>query len=116
MNLTIDHIDDVKIIKIRTEKITSENSSDLKAKLLIESQSNIKALIIDLEEVKSIDSTGVSALLLANRQLSPFEIPVYITGLNLQITFLFDILNLNNVFVLKNTINEAMSEILNSRN
>lgn len=114
MNLTIDHIENVKIIKIRTQKINSENSPDLKAKLLIESQRDIKALIIDLEEVKSIDSSGVSALLLANRQLSPFEIPVYITGLNPQITFLFDILNLNNVFILKSTVSDAISEIQNS--
>lgn len=114
MNLTIDHIENVKIIKIRTQKINSENSPDLKAKLLIESQRDIKALIIDLEEVKSIDSSGVSALLLANRQLSPFEIPVYITGLNPQITFLFDVLNLNNVFILKSTVSDAFFEIQNT--
>lgn len=98
MNHIIDHIEDVKTIKIRAQNINSENSPDLKAKLLIESQPDIKALIIDLQEVKSIDSSGVSALLLDNRQLSPFEIPVYITGLKPQITFLFDILNFNNVF------------------
>lgn len=111
MNLTIEHIDNIKIVRIRAEKINSENSPDLKAKLLIESQPDIKALIVDLEEVKSIDSTGFSAFLLANRQLSPYEIPVYITGLNQQISFLFSILNLNNVFILKETIEEAISEI-----
>lgn len=116
MNLTIDQTEDVKIIKIRTQKINSENSPDLKAKLLIESQLVIKALIIDLEEVKSIDSSGVSALLLANRQLSPFEIPVYLTGLNPQVTFLLNILNLNNVFILKNTVSDAISEIQNTVN
>lgn len=111
MNLTIEYLENIKIIKIKTSKINSENSPDLKAKLLIESQPDIKTLIIDLQEVKSIDSSGFSAFLLANRQLSPYGIPIYITGLNQQISFLFNILNLNNSFTLKSSIDEALSEI-----
>lgn len=111
MNLTIDHRDDITIVKINESKITSENSSNLKAKLLIEAQPDLRALIIDISKVETIDSSGFGAFLLANRQLREHDIPTIIVGVNEKIQYLFEILNLNQVFDFCRDVEEAMSSL-----
>lgn len=111
MNLTIDHRGDITIVKINESKITSENSSNLKAKLLIEAQPDLRALIIDISKVETIDSSGFGAFLLANRQLREHDIPTIIVGVNEKIKYLFEILNLNQVFDFCRDVEEAMSSL-----
>jgi len=48
--------------------------------MLILAQPDIDALIIDLSKADAIDSSGLGALLLANRQLKDHEIPVILVG------------------------------------
>lgn len=111
MNLTIEHNNDVTIVKINEQKISSENSANLKAKLLIEAQPNIRALIIDLSKVESIDSSGFGAFLLADRQLREHYIPTIIVGVKENIKNLFEILKLDRVFNFYNSIEEALASI-----
>lgn len=111
MNLTIEHNDDITIVRVKEKKITSENSPNLKAKLLIEAQPNLKALIIDISKVESIDSSGFGAFLLADRQLREHGIPTIIVGVNENIKHLFEILKLDRVFNFYNTVEEALETI-----
>ncbi|MEJ5285995.1 MAG: hypothetical protein CH6_4117 [Candidatus Kapaibacterium sp.] len=111
MNLTIEHNEDITILKVNEKKITSENSSTLKAKLLIEAQPNIRALIIDLSKVENIDSSGFGAFLLADRQLREHYIPTIIVGLNENVKYLFEILKLDRVFEIYNTVEEAIASL-----
>ncbi|MFN3307123.1 MAG: STAS domain-containing protein [Candidatus Kapaibacteriota bacterium] len=111
MNLTIEHKDEITIVKINEKKITSENSANLKAKLLIEAQPDLRALIIDVSNVETIDSSGFGAFLLANRQLREHAIPTIIVGVNEKIKYLFEILNLNNVFDFYQNVDEALNSV-----
>lgn len=111
MNLTIEHNNDITIVKINEQKISSENSGILKAKLLIEAQPNIRALIIDISKVESIDSSGFGAFLLADRQLREHYIPTMIVGVKENIKYLFEILKLDRVFNFYSTIEEAMASV-----
>ncbi len=108
MNLTIEHRNEVTIIKVNENKINSENSSELKAKFLIEAQPNLKAFLIDITQVESIDSSGFGAFLLADRQLRDKNIPTIIIGANSDILKLFEILKLDRVFVFAETIKDAL--------
>lgn len=111
MNLTIEHNNEVTILKINESKITSENSPNLKAKLLIEAQPNLRALIIDISKVETIDSSGFGAFLLADRQLREYGIPTMIVGVQESIKKLFEILKLDRVFNFYNTVDEAIGAI-----
>ncbi len=111
MNLTIDHRDEITIVKVNEKKLTSENSANLKAKLLIEAQPDLRALIIDLSNVETIDSSGFGAFLLAHRQLREHDIPTIIVGVSEKIKYLFDILNLNQVFDFYKDVEEAINSI-----
>lgn len=108
MNLTIEHRNEVTIIKVNENKINSENSSELKAKFLIEAQPNLKAFLIDITQVESIDSSGFGSFLLADRQLRDKNIPTIIIGANSDIIKLFEILKLDRVFVFAETIEDAL--------
>ncbi|MGB9771893.1 MAG: STAS domain-containing protein [Candidatus Kapaibacteriota bacterium] len=111
MNLTIEQNNDITIVKVNERKITSENSPKLKAKLLIEAQPNIRALIIDLSNVESIDSSGFGAFLLADRQLREHYIPTIIVGVKDNVKYLFEILKLDRVFNFSDTIEEAIESV-----
>ncbi len=109
MNLTIEHKENFTIIYIHTDKINSENSPDLKAKLLIEAQPDIKAMLIDISQVKSIDSSGFGAFLIASRQLAQHNIPTYIVGAIPSIMHLFEILKLDRVFEFSESVESALA-------
>ncbi len=111
MNLIIEHLNGFTIVRVKSNKINSENSPTLKAKLLIESQPGIKALIIDLTEVESVDSSGFSAFLLANRQLQPLNIPVAIVGVQNHIFRLFKLLRINELFHFFPTTADAVANL-----
>lgn len=111
MNLTIEHNNKITIVKVNEAKITSENSPDFKAKILIEAQPNLKALIIDISKVDTIDSSGFGAFLLADRQLREHDIPTIIVGVKENIKYLFEILKLDRVFNFYNTVDEALSAL-----
>ncbi|ROL56348.1 anti-sigma factor antagonist [Bacteroidetes/Chlorobi group bacterium MS-B_bin-24] len=110
MNLIIEQRNEVTIIKVNEPKIVSENSSKLKAKLLIEAQPDIKALLIDISKVETIDSSGFGAFLLADRQLRDKNIPTIIVGAKPEIYKLFEILKLDRVFGFADTIEEVLNE------
>ncbi|MCX7908646.1 MAG: STAS domain-containing protein [Ignavibacteria bacterium] len=111
MNLTIEHNNEITVVRVNETKINSENSPDLKAKLLIEAQPNLKALIIDISKVESIDSSGFGAFLLADRQLREHGIPTIIVGVRDNIKHLFEILKLDRVFGFCNSVEEALETI-----
>ncbi|MBI5647934.1 MAG: STAS domain-containing protein [Ignavibacteriae bacterium] len=69
MNFTIDKENELAIFRLKETRLDSLTSPALKAELLILSQEAIQVLIIDLSSVEFCDSTGLSALLLAERQL-----------------------------------------------
>lgn len=113
MNLTIEHKDNFTIFKIHSNKIDSGNSPDLKAKLLIEAQPDIKALLIDISEVESIDSSGFGAFLIASRQLASHDIPTYIIGANKSVMHLFEILKLDRVFEFSESVESIIATMQN---
>ncbi len=113
MNLTIEHKDNFTIVTIHSNKIDSGNSPDLKAKLLIEAQPDIKALLVDISQVESIDSSGFGAFLIANRQLASHNIPTYIVGANKSIMHLFEILKLDRVFEFSQSVESVIATMQN---
>ena len=67
MHFITDQQDDTTIFRLREERLDSRNAGQLKAEFLILAQPDIQNLIVDLSEVRHVDSAGLSALLLAQR-------------------------------------------------
>ena len=69
MNFSHSKEDNVGIFRLHEPRLDSTNSAEVKSELLILSQEPVDILIVDLAEVAFCDSSGLSAILLAERQM-----------------------------------------------
>jgi anti-sigma B factor antagonist len=111
MHFITDQQDDTTIFRLLEERLDSRNAGQLKAEFLILAQPNIQNLIVDLTEVRHIDSAGLSALLLAQRQMSLHEGELRLAGVTDQVRSLLEMTQLDRVFQIFNTVDEALEGI-----
>ncbi|MDX9789672.1 MAG: STAS domain-containing protein [Candidatus Kapaibacterium sp.] len=111
MNYTIEHKDNIVIFKLENQTVESSISAELKAKMLILAQPDIDALVIDMSSVEAIDSSGLGALLLANRQLKDHEIPVILTGVKDFVRSLMSMTKIDEVFEFFPTVDDAITAL-----
>jgi len=67
MKYTIDKQADYTIFQLKEQNLNSVIAPDLKSEFFILYQEGVEVLIFDMSEVEFIDSSGLSALLAANR-------------------------------------------------
>ncbi len=67
MKYSVDKDEKYSLLKIKEEKLDSSVSSHLKSDLITMQAEGVVNVVIDLSEVKYIDSSGLSALLVGNR-------------------------------------------------
>lgn len=67
MEFTVDNYENYSIAKINQEKVDSTVSPELKSEFMNLAQDGVKSLIVDMANVKYVDSSGLSALLVGNR-------------------------------------------------
>ena len=67
MNFQIDRQDSLAIIHVQLERLDSTISPLLKSELVVLNAEGVKNFIIDLNKTKYCDSSGLSAILVANR-------------------------------------------------
>lgn len=108
MHFTLENRDNIAIFYLKNKNVDSEVSATFKAKLLIIAQPDIDALIIDLTDVESIDSSGLGALLLAHRQLKENAIPVILTGVQDFVMSLMRMTHLDSLFEFYTSVDEAL--------
>lgn len=108
MQFLLDHRDNTVIFHIKDRTIESQVSAEFKAKILIHAQPDIDALIINMDSVEAIDSSGLGALLLANRQLKDHAIPVILVGVKSFVRSLMSMTHIDEVFEFFDTIDEAL--------
>lgn len=107
MKYTIEHNDNIVIFTLKNDTLNSRISADFKAELLIICQPDIRALILDLSTVESIDSSGLGGILLAYRQLHENEIPVILVGVQEMVRTIMNISQIGSQFVFCDTVEEA---------
>ncbi|MBP7214768.1 MAG: STAS domain-containing protein [Candidatus Kapabacteria bacterium] len=111
MKLTIENDDDIVIMNIKDANVGADIAPDLKSKVLIEAQPNIRALIFNLENVETMDSSGLGALLLANRQLRNYSIPVCIVKAQQFVKNLFAMTKIDSLFLFFDSEEQAIEYI-----
>jgi anti-anti-sigma factor len=106
------------IIKLLEEKLDSRISPQLKTEFINLVSQGARNLILDLADVKYVDSSGLSAILVANRSCNNADGTLVITHVNPHVAKLFQISQLNTVLNITPTEQEArefifMNEIEN---
>lgn len=111
MKYSIDKNEQYSILKLQEEKLDSPLSPALKSEFVTLNAEGIKNIIIDLSEVKYVDSSGLSALLVGNRIYNEDGGIFILASLNDHVMKLIRISQLNNVLNLLPTVEEAIDAV-----
>lgn len=114
MNFTTQRIEDIVVFTLNETKLDANNSGLVKAEFtLLMKLESVKKLIIDLTDVESCDSTGLSALLVANRLVHANDGDVCLVTSSEKVLSLIRITQLNKVLSVFDTLTDALQELKN---
>ncbi len=99
------------IINIIVEKLDTNIAPALKSELVLIAGNGEKNIIMNLEECTYCDSSGLSAILIANRLCKNSNGTFVLTGLQTAVDRLITISQLNAVLNIKDTVEESISFI-----
>jgi anti-anti-sigma factor len=98
-------------VKFSAEKLTAIISPSVKADVLVLNEEGFSNFILDLTAVKYCDSSGLSAILVANRVAKESRGVLVICGLQSAVDKLIKISQLDGILNIVPTYNEAMDYI-----
>jgi len=111
MEFKIDKFENHTLIKVLEEKLDTHIAPTLKSELVLVSGNGEKNIILDLGNCRYCDSSGLSAILVANRLCKNASGTFVLTGLNDAVERLITISQLDTVLNISNTLEEATSLI-----
>ena len=89
-------------IKVKERKLDSAVSSELKGEFLLLCKPKVETLIIDLGDVEFCDSSGLSALLIADRKMKEHAGAVKLVNVHKKVAAILKISMLDRVFDVRN--------------
>ena len=112
MNFEISHQHHFAIVSSKVEKLDATNAVELKSELILLNKKGLNSLILDLSQTKYCDSSGLSAILVANRLCKDSSGQFILCGLNTTVQKLIQIAQLDRVLSITKTIEEAGEMLL----
>lgn len=109
MNFETTQNNTTAIVKTLVEKLDATNASELKSELLVLNKNGVNSIVIDMEKTRYCDSSGLSAILAANRMCKESSGQFVLCGMNDSISNLIKIAQLDRVFTLAKNQEEAKS-------
>jgi anti-sigma B factor antagonist len=107
MSFQIDKTDRYTVIKLTVEKLDSNLAPSLKSELVVLNTDGSKNIIIDLSNTRYCDSSGLSAILVANRLCKNSHGVFVLTGLQDPVRKLISISQLDTILNITDTLSEA---------
>jgi anti-anti-sigma factor len=107
MSFEIEKTDKYTIIKLQAEKLDSNLAPALKSELVVLNTDGVKSIVIDLTQTRYCDSSGLSAILVANRLCKNSNGLFVLTGLQEPVKKLISISQLDTILNITATLPEA---------
>lgn len=98
MNIELKKINNYSVLTIKEERIDAHNSGELKTYLLQLIESGETRIVVQLANVRFIDSSGLGALLSANKQIALKSGKLVLANIQKQVLSMFELTRLNRVF------------------
>ena len=111
MKYTIDRQDKYNTIKVENEKLDSTLAPELKSELLALQTQGVQNVIVDLSDVKYIDSSGLSSLLVGNRVINENGGTFILAAVSDHVMKLISISQLDKVLSIVPTVEEAVDAV-----
>lgn len=113
MKYSVEKQDDYAIMTLAEENLNSVKSPDLKSEFVVLKNQGIRNLILNLEAVKYVDSSGLSAILTGNRLWADNEGLFVLTGVDhASVKMLISISRLDSVLDIKDNTSDAVKYIM----
>jgi len=109
MKSLIDKIDDLSILRIHEERLDSNIAPELKTQFLSLIQPKSSKVIVDLDKVKYVDSSGLGALLFGYRQVRDHDGSFKLLKAKSRVLDLIHIAQLGDVLINYNDETEALA-------
>ena len=113
MSFLVEEFDKYTMITSNVEKLDASNASLLKDELTTLNKKGINTLVINLSSTKYCDSSGLSAILVANRICKDTNGKFVLVGLQTSVQKLISISQLDKVLTITSTVSEAV-EVLSA--
>lgn len=111
MKFALDKKEFFVVIELMEEKLMSTNAPKFKSELAILGAEGYRNMIINLKNVQFVDSSGLSALLLANRMCNESKGSLALCHLGSQVQSLLKISQLEDILNVFPTLSEAVDFI-----
>ncbi|NIQ95502.1 MAG: STAS domain-containing protein [Desulfuromonadales bacterium] len=108
MVVDIHEKDDVLLMEIKEERLDAHNSGELKNRMLNLFEEGKINIVINLGEVRFIDSSGLGALVSGYKNASARNGNLKLCNLQPQVKSMFELTRLHRVFEIFPTTEEAM--------
>lgn len=112
MNFDITIEEKYIIVKCNVEKLDTNQAPELKSQLVFHNKNGVRNMIIDLSGTRYCDSSGLSALLVANRLCKGAEGTFVLTGLQEPVQKLINISQLHTVLNITPSLSEAIDLLM----
>jgi len=109
MNLTIEEKESVVFISVNEERLDAHNSGDLKNQMLSLFEDGKNQLLIDLKDVRFVDSSGLGALVSGFKNASAHNGNLKLCNLQPQVKSMFELTRLHRVFEIFPDAEEALA-------
>ncbi len=107
MDFIIEKRENYTLVRVENEKLDARVAPNLKSDLVVLSGTGEKNIILDMSKCKYCDSSGLSAVLVANRLCKNSSGRFILTGLNDAVARLITISQLDSVLTITPTVEEA---------
>lgn len=111
MEFKIEKHDNHTLIQVLEEKLDTHIAPTLKSELVLVSGNGEKNIILDLSKCRYCDSSGLSAILVANRLCKNAGGTFVLTGLNDAVERLITISQLDTVLNITSSVNDGVDFI-----
>ena len=108
MNLKTETHGKVMVVLVREERLDAHNSDELKVEMNRLFESGTKDLLVDLKEVRFIDSSGLGVMVSGYKNAATRQGSIKLCSLQTQVKSMFELTRLHRVFDIYQTIDEAL--------
>jgi anti-anti-sigma factor len=111
MAFEVDKRENYTLIKVNSERLDTNNAPNLKSELVVINGNGEKNIILDLKNCNFCDSSGLRAVLVANRLCEDAVGTFILTGLQPDVEYLVKISMLHTVLLITKTVEEAEEQL-----
>jgi anti-sigma B factor antagonist len=111
MNLKTETSGGLMVIYVCEERLDAHNAEELKTEMNRLFEGGTKDILIDLKEVRFIDSSGLGVLVSGFKNASTRQGSLKLCGLQTQVRSMFELTRLHRVFDIFQTVDEALESV-----